>query len=586
MSQQHTTIHLSDIHYGITHATRASVQAEAKFESINPPPRRSTLSWGEMFCCLTEPFRRQAAKDTILHLVQKIEQDKVEKGCIADYLPFLADCQIIQMIEKAKLSSEWLSKPDEVDASRKLQASSTRAVPTPAPADPKSSDPAGKTASKTASAHDKDISQEIDGLILEEEQNNLKRLKIWGDILMRENRKMRNKWISETEAKLDREQHEGATESKSTESLKALLEAVKAGDEESPTGTLSQDDVSIAMNLAVKTAIPSDPTIPYSQKYNEILADPGFQPIAKSTLIAWCSQNNIPGWSRETGRLYQRLIRAGDDLPKDVWTSSSPPVWNEKEGKWLWPEEKEKDAATAAPLTKNQKRAKARKEARKAKREETEADEVAVAPNPPITDNNNFSLDLTAPLPSTPYPPPPSPPHTHATVIPWALSLSASQLASLTGKDRVLGLRAHYASARRFLLSAARLLTPDMFERLVDPAADVLNAMDLPPARYRFVRCVVLGTSAAGQAAGKKYEEVEKMVRWARDQQVQAPGLGDEVQAAMKPAEILAMVEEGKGGEEERVETRAEAVLRFLARWPRLEGVVMGAQRKYRPEIA
>ncbi|ERF76157.1 hypothetical protein EPUS_01491 [Endocarpon pusillum Z07020] len=294
MSQQNTTIHLSDIHYGITHATRASDQAAIKFETINPQPRRSTLSWGEMFCCLTDRLQREAAHDTILHLVQKIELDKIEKGCIADYLPFLADRQIIQMIDKAKLSSEWLSKPDEVEAARRSQASSTRAEATPAPDGLKSSDPASNPASKTASAHDKDISQEIDGLHLEEEQNNLKRLKKWGDALIRENRKMRNKWISETEAQLDREQHEGATNSKSSLYLKTLLEAVKAGDEESPTGTLLQDDVSIAMDLAVKTAIPSDPTIPYSQnaprhakrraRPSETRAKPGRSPLPRTRL--------------------------------------------------------------------------------------------------------------------------------------------------------------------------------------------------------------------------------------------------------------------------------------------------------------
>ncbi len=625
--QTSTTIQLSDMHYGITQATRSSVEAATKSESATPLPRRSTLSWGEMFCCLTRPVAREAARDTILHLVQKIEQDKVEKGCQADYLPFLADYQIIQMINKAKVSSEWLSNPDEVEASRKRQASSTRTVATPPSAvDPKSSNPTNKT----AGSHDKPTSQETDVRTLQEEQNNIERLKTWGDILIRENRKMRNKWMSETEAELHRrEQTEEATDSTFTNDLKTLLEAVKAGDEEDrpPTASALREDVSIAMELAVKTAIPSEPPVAYSQEYADVLAAPGFLAVAKATLMAWCTQEQIHGWSRQTGRYYQRLVRAAGDLPEHAWASSSPPLWKALAGEWFWQEEQE-EATT--PLTKTQKRAKARKEARKAKRAEegeaaaataaTAAEEVAAVSTASqaitVQDDNNFRLSLSAvplPLPPTPYPAPPSPPHSNANVLPWALSLSGSQLGWLSAaaaaaatatattataaaiaaarKDSLLALRGHHVAARRFLLSAARLLTPDMYERVVAPGAHVLSAIDLPVARYRLLRWGFFG---AGPARQSQYEGVAEMVAWARRQGGEELLRGAEearlaAGAGMKPAEVLTLVQqvlEAGGAAEEEVQSRAAAVWRFLRRWPHLEGVVLGRERAYRPEIA
>lgn len=693
-----------------------------------------------------------------------------------------------------------------------------------------------------------------------EMQECAKRGKVWANLLIQENRRMRAKWVSETAEEIRTGQSQGATLPQSVEDVKKIYETIKAEDEAKLAAKREAiafgDGLGSSPGFAVQSAIPSDPNVPFEERYSELLGNPNFVKIAKKTLKAWCISNAVPPNSQRTETQYLRMIRGGDDLAKRAWESVLPPVWDGAAMHWIWrdfsktekrketsasqtgskdrtdrgkttppPQTGSKEATDKAKdnfashvdndakadtskdilvppadgnenghkvpvLTKNQKRAKARKEKRKAEREavgtaadpatspriperteedaqqtiqatsahviETLAAETGPRPGPVTTtrdgktyrvpaparvdmstavklaragqlrvymcpalgkgeadrllkashhfqsdiDYKNIGKDphvitkflmktgvkpseyeqilqldrflevmkkidelglddsdetkgddnvsiateastasrrkekvkgkakaaadlptntditsswsslVTSPSSAVPYPPPPQILKRH-NVIPWSISLTPSQVNSLSVTDRWIALRGLLVAAHSFLTSAARLLPGGIFERLVNPASDVLKATDLPVAKYELARTIIYtkvmrimydryakekaesppGTAIkdyvveAVQDLNTRYATVEQMVGGARakvGRELEEKLASGREEAEIRPgdgsAELVELAERAVEGEEmwQLAEKKAEGMVEFLVEWPMLEGVVTG----------
>lgn len=425
---QTTAFKIFELHYGLRHTEQGTMEAATKSKAPVRSESEKPINAWEVFDILTDRLRQNAAERTILYLVREMDLDKVAKGFIAGGVPFLKETQLVDMLTTAQTRPEWYSGSVEPSLPDEVQASSSSTRLTPATHDQHLS----STKETMTVVHSKE-SQGMKDTRTREELKCAGRGKIWADLLIQENRRLRAAWILQMSEAFDAADDEAVPPEELSEDTKVMYELLKAEDEAKLAAqrkALTVDsDLVTTMNRAGQSGLPSNLNISHSERFSELLSVPKFLPLAKHSLKVWCMKNSVAPNSRRTRGMYLSLLKNGNDLPKHAWDSTPPPIWDATGMRWMWQDssktDKGKDTSTpssgnkhktkdtstphtdiedqaeasedvstsqavsnegleekAATLTKNQKRAKARKERRKAMRE-------AVA----VTDDTNTASE-------------------------------------------------------------------------------------------------------------------------------------------------------------------------------------------------
>lgn len=396
---QMTGIRVSDMYHGLMPSEEDFMEATKRSKALIKTESEGLLDRWEVLGCLTARLRRKAAEVTILHLAQELDITEIDECSTAKNLPFLNEDQLAQMISSAKIRSEFVPDSRDLIEADSFQGSSPTPTAIVAALDKKFP----QKGEDTNLPHIADSKKATD-IVAAEGEGQTEKGRIWADLLTRENRRMKAKWLLQMEEGLKEGHDEGAAPTESAERKKKIYEAIRTEDRvrwqanRKAAVTTLEDDLDHMIRLVLQTAVPSHLNVRYSERYSELLANSNFQKIAKRSLNDWCVKSAVPARSKEAAGTYLRLLRSGEDYPKHAWDSALPPVWDAAGMHWIWQdfskgskgkdipasysggddgEEMGKDVASlqagegggrGVTLTKNQKRAQARKEKRKAQR--------------------------------------------------------------------------------------------------------------------------------------------------------------------------------------------------------------------------
>ena len=309
-------------------------------------------------------YRRKAAVETVKYLVERIRPCLSRNSIMRKAkLPFLYEEHLIEMIRQSQASvrdiAAWrlrrdCRKPsntrrdtiddtafdfDTKDQIPPQTGASLCRVPIPTTA--------AVAAAAVAAADETDEEKRLKYQLDVEHHHRAEKTRVWGALMMHENRRLRELWLADTErshrAALSRGQSDKITEAynwvkrQNKVSLREKLK--KAGLDGALERATELEGIRcgiIEQEAPLLANLPPEGPATFAQMYDQTLTDPYFLPIARRHMDEWCASQSAS--SKDGSEVLQllKMVKAAQQLPDHAWLSAVPPVWSDKKGVWIW----------------------------------------------------------------------------------------------------------------------------------------------------------------------------------------------------------------------------------------------------------